>query len=369
MRLISLLKFSLVIFFFINSYVCWSADVHACQWGQSQGLILEPGQFNRASISGMDEITLASFNLYNIAGIKGQPGKLEVPNHYIKTPDQADELARSINLINPDVLAVQEVFNLEVLNYFCSEYLKGRYKPFLIPAGGRGIQSAFLVKRWMPFEIELRTQLNATWVDPAQNNKVVPVFTRDLPLIVIRRKGKPRSEPLFYVLLTHQKSQLDRPGDRNSVIWRTQQAHVTAHMVRRLSDQHLQAYGTYPNIIVMGDFNSDVKGSPSFSDLWTVGGLKDVFDMVNPRLTLNQRWTHIYYSPEPGANAKAVKRQLDAILVSKALFGKYLRVDVVRSRDRRNNVLRPPANVEELLKVSSDHALIAARFYLPGLFP
>jgi endonuclease/exonuclease/phosphatase family metal-dependent hydrolase len=208
--------------------------------------------------------------------------------------------ARAVKAVKADVLALQEVENLDALRLFNTRFLNSRYKYQLVIDGNdpRAIDVGVLSR--YPFGRIRTHQFDKK--SPRARSKI---FSRDCLEVEILLSGK-KTLTLF---VNHFKSMM---GGRSQTMARRREQ--TTRVARIIAER----YGSNPakaKFVILGDFNDYYEGanltqasrglSPLLGKAWLVD--------ANLRIKKPQnRWTHFW--------AKKKKyRQLDYILLSKSL--------------------------------------------------
>lgn len=229
-------------------------------------------------------LRVASYNIENLFDDVDDPalsGRYEDIDDE-KTSDACEAAARAIRLINPDVLALQEIESRESLIAFRDEYLKGMgYEHVVsIDAGDeRGIEQAVLSRyplsdatNWP--RLDLGGTHPAEWGREPNENAGKPITFHRSPLRVtvtvpVSEKGektekdaKPYELTLFVV---HHKS-----GGSPAIYWRDKESAKTAELYTAFVKEHPEA-----NVLLCGDFNSESRHEPMRH--YTSAGLVDVF--------------------------------------------------------------------------------------------
>jgi len=211
----------------------------------------------------------------------------------------------TIREANADVIALQEVENLDTLKRFRSQYLGGlRAYRYVVAIDGndpRLIDVAVLSR--LPL-VHARTYQHLR----AERS---PLFSRDCLEVDVDVGG--RTLTLF---VNHLKSMLDQDdpenGRRNTRARRMLQARTVKRIV---TDRFGPDAGNAP-FVILGDLNdylqTDAQGKPGILGLvrW------DQVENVVERLPDDDRWTH--YFPGQGSLLEGY-RQLDYLLVSRSL--------------------------------------------------
>jgi endonuclease/exonuclease/phosphatase family metal-dependent hydrolase len=211
----------------------------------------------------------------------------------------------TIKETNADVIALQEVENLDTLKRFRSQYLGGaRAYPYTVSIDGndpRLIDVAVLSR--LPV-VHLRTYQHL-------RSGRSTIFSRDCLEVDVDVGG--RTLTLF---VNHLKSMLDQDdpenGRRNTRARRMLQTRTVKRIVAN-------RFGSQPGdapFVVLGDLNdypqSDAQGTTGIRGFLTWDQVENVVE----RLPADDRWTH--YFPGLGSLLEGY-RQLDYVLVSKSL--------------------------------------------------
>ncbi len=213
----------------------------------------------------------------------------------------------AIKKIKADVIALQEVENLEVLRRFRSKFLGGSKK----------FPHALVIDSYDPRKIDVAflSRYPITHIKTHQdrkNKKKSRVFSRDCLEVDIDFKGQ-----TITLYANHFKSMMG--GRKKTRARRLDQANAVKAIIK---DRFGTKAGKHP-FIVLGDLNdymkTDSEGSPSLNPIvkWS-----QVENVVN-RLPADEQWTHFY--PK-----KKSYHQLDYILVSKSLAKKVEKVAIER---------------------------------------
>jgi len=204
---------------------------------------------------------------------------------------------KAIRELEADVVALQEVEDVDTLKNFRSQFLGGRSAyPYVAGVDGndpRKIDVAVISK--LPI-VHIRSYQHL--MDSV--SKTAPLFSRDCLEVDIDVDGRPLT-----LFVNHFKSMMG--GRKNTSARRKRQAKEVVKLVKeRFKDPRKASF------VVLGDLNDylekDQQGSSGISTLvkW------DAVENVVARCPKDERWTHYY----AGRNAY---KQLDYILLSKAL--------------------------------------------------
>jgi predicted extracellular nuclease len=225
--------------------------------------------------------------------------------------------AKAISALDADVLAVQEIENLDVLKRFRKDRLKNKGYTHVILVDGndpRQIDVAVLSR----FPI-----VRARSYQHLKDGSVF-LFSRDCLEVDIQVNGS-----IFTLYVNHLKSMLDKnnpsQGRKNTRPKRVKQAKGVMDIVKA-------RFGANPggqNWAVLGDLNdfqAAGQGTTSgITDLVTWSQLENVVD----RLPAQERWTHFFGGAPAGENKF---NQLDYILLSSSLAGATNAAPVIERR-------------------------------------
>ena len=218
--------------------------------------------------------------------------------------------ANAIKALNADVVALQEVENLDVLKRFRSQFLGGfRAFPHALVIDGndpRFIDVAVLSRHPI---LHARSH---------QSSKSSPrsrsfIFSRDCLEIDVDFAGN-----LLTLYINHLKSMIGgRSRTRNR---RLQQVRCVRNII---TDRFGSSRPGNKPFIVLGDLNDYIEqGEEHLSSLPELVQWNQIEDVLN-RLPLDERWTHFYSRGNE-------YRQLDYILISRSLRQKVTSVEVER---------------------------------------
>jgi len=244
-------------------------------------------------------------------------GKLVKPKNIKNTQTIADRILR----MNVDVLAVQEVEDIDILKQFNNEYLNGLYKYVILIEGNDprlidvGILSKYPIGQIV------------SWQQAVHNsNPNKKVFGRDLLQVNILSKS--REKKLFTIFNNHLKSQFvpfgqnKVKGTKSNNLRRKHQSEVIKSIV--LSEMR-------PNskFIILGDMNDSPKSAPlkpfvKDTNLDLFNALKSPKETRPPKhdtpMPLTTAWTHRF--KESGKPAKY--ELFDQIWLSNSLKNKFV---------------------------------------------
>lgn len=205
-------------------------------------------------------------------------------------------LADAILSSKANIVALQEPESLEAVDNFNRTLLGGKFRVFCAPSRDpRGQVIAFLIDASLPFDWEVSDLRDERWPDPSTGREEFLFPKGLLTLSAISRETR---EPVFAIAGLHLKSKNDRPNDKLSTRWRTEQVR---RMVKLLTPWLKRPFA------LVGDFNGLLHEEDCFAELFSTLGLKDTLDIVEYE---KSRGTHTHFS-----KGVAIEQQIDAILV------------------------------------------------------
>jgi predicted extracellular nuclease len=273
--------------------------------------------------------TVATYNMYNLFDEFNATDKDDPINDPEEVEFMLTKHARAIHdhLRVPDLIAVQEVENLEVLERLTqTEPIDGIYGAVLIDGpDNRGIDVGLLYRLDRVEVISAEARQTQTDLpdeygpgtdpnfpcDPGYN----PLFSRP-PLVVHLRtianswRCRYRSGTDLWLVINHFKSKgvypptYDDPEPR-----RIQQAEWVSSLVDEIQEGNRRA-----KVMVLGDLNSFNNEAPI--DTLQAGGLYNLINAVRKR----SRYTYIY---------RGVSEVLDYIMVSKSVRWRFIQARIV----------------------------------------
>lgn len=277
-----------------------------------------------------------------------------------KNPTELQGVAQAISESNPDILVLEEVEGLQSLADFDKNYLQNIYNPILLPGNdARGIEIGFLIKKDLPLKVVTETHKDMTWKDPAEGMREVPLFSRDLPVLLFYgiNDDPAKTKPLFAVVGNHGKSKRNRPGDRLSQVLRTAQYEAASKII----ESYYQRFGPQFPILMAGDFNTDVRTSPEVASL--KGDLKDALDLV--QYPTDARVTQTFHP----RNGPTQKSQLDGVLLSPSLSPFVTSAAIYRYKDASGRIKPIPETYDQRSLNPSDHFPIVVDLSSNLIFP
>lgn len=186
---------------------------------------------------GLKQVTVMSYNMLNMtenATWYGKPKKG-------KSAEGIRALGEVIKREDPDIIAVQEVQNSDVLQKFSTQELAGGYS-VVCPSssGSRGLPTGIMYKN----DIEL-----AEWKTHAPKTpKGEPIFMRDLLQANFKFKTPDGCEETMIVLSAHYKAMVG--GEAKTTPQRVQEAQATAKIIAKIKRENPDS-----KVVLMGDLN------------------------------------------------------------------------------------------------------------------
>jgi hypothetical protein len=339
-----------------------------------------------------ETLKIGSYNWENVLDYQGQREFDPATGKMVWTADPyekpAERLAQNIDVerrSNQDLGFAIEIEGMNPITQIIHDYLGDAYIAILVEGNDeRGIQVPFLAKLGLPFWYEVLSHRNvlAPAVTPAlinppirlplrtdgavaiqqlkkagQQATVQPagghpefLFSRDLPVVIVRPAGSAEdAEPILILAGTHFKSQRDRLDDPMSKNFRKLQVIEAIKILLRLQVK-------YPNtpILMMGDFNADIRTAEEFRSIWE-NGFRDSFDVAQS-VALADRITQIYFPK----GLPPVYSQLDGILlnVTAVMADILLAAEIVPYLNPDGSLMPLPKEFKDRLKQGSDHKKI-----------
>lgn len=209
-------------------------------------------------------------NSYYTCGDRGEPDAAELATKLARLSAYIGDVLKL-----PDVVAVEEVENLEVLQRLAVQLNQDHathYQAYLVEGHDpSGIDVGYLVRSSRVLVYDVR-QLGGkeTWTDPDTGKSA---FLHDEPPLLLEGRKLGAHSFAFQLLTVHPKSRIgvDQPesGERNRQK-RFKQAVSTAHMVQDLQTDH-----RHIPLVVLGDFNAF-----PFTDGWAdvIGIISGTYD-------------------------------------------------------------------------------------------
>lgn len=202
-------------------------------------------------------LSIGSYNLENYFDVFDNPYTADEGTD-VKRREEIHHLASALAVLDADVVVFEELENVHVLQAMVNDYLADKgydYVGCQQTNDGRGINLG-VISRY-PI-MELRSYRFQTLTNPAAPGKTWR-FARDLMRVTLD-VGLDRPVEVFCV---HLKSNGSRPGDPNSMLFRTAEAIRVKEIIRSevAKDPGMLA-------VVAGDFNSMYETRPDQDRPW-----------------------------------------------------------------------------------------------------
>lgn len=261
-------------------------------------------------------VTIATFNVENLfrrfkfsSKLSEEKTKEAVENGFIidKTkfvtvpaPERA-LTAKMIRDTKADIIALQEVENLDTLKNFCSENKLSSLYPYKLVIDGndpRLIDVAVLSK--IPFQRILTHQHlrdGSKWL-----------FSRDCLELEFEVDGKP-----FFLFVNHLKSMFDQKDPANGRATTAPKRQRQVDGILKIIDDRLKRKTSTAAFAIVGDFNDYPSGDCSLEKFFKTKWLHNVVE----NLPADERWTHYWHNTKLAEEERY--KQLDYIWISKAL--------------------------------------------------
>jgi hypothetical protein len=261
--------------------------------------------------------------------------------------------AKVIQNVNPDIFLGLEIDGEGMLEYFNENYLGKSYFPFLQQEDTKRKATSvvkdmgFLFRPELPFTIRYFSHRHLSYRNPI-NGELFPLYFRDLPVLEIwSPNSSRRGVPAFIFIAAHLKSKKRKAGQVDEGELRATQFEWIVSVIENRRD----AYGEDVNIIVAGDFNTDMNATNGvLRRFFKRTGLINPFNI--PQFFSRKRTTHIHFDQSSG---QAEPAQLDAFLVSKSFIPRVKDIRVHLNRNADGSIRPEPRNHDQKGEDISDH--------------
>lgn len=217
-----------------------------------------------------------------------------------KSKEKCQILANTIQDAQADIVMMTEVGGPESLSNFAKYVLNDEYLSFSLPSNSdRGIDLGYLVKKSLPYEIDIHSHINFPLPYPAKR------FSRD----VLRLDLKQNGEMKMILLLVHIKSKLDlKRADFEGRTRRVLEVKGLVHIY-----QDLCAQFPHTPILIGGDMNGHAgerDTEEEFRPIYEQTDLKDIAFLTG--IPDEDRFSYIYFNR--GGNRFV--QQIDYLFIS-----------------------------------------------------
>lgn len=311
----------------------------------------------------INELKVSTYNVLNLEQLKGkfvydkrQGRTVQVAPARFKPEEELRGVADTIRRTDSDILFLQEVESLPALEALVRDRLGGAYRIMMVDGNDeRGIDIAVLVKKDLPFDLELQSYRNVEMKNQLRGGREELAFSRDLPVLTVRKKGS--REPIMDFVGTHFKSQRDAAGDDGSIYKRTEQAKAAAKIIGEVRARH-------PGIpmVFLGDTNTDVRSAKELAPIWNAG-FRDALEATGKRP--EERITQTYHprreGEKPGTwiTEPTVYSQLDTVAIAEGnAKGIVKKAEVIPYLDASGKPKPPPDTYAQRKENPSDHRMV-----------
>lgn len=269
------------------------------------------------------------------------------------------KIAQIIKEESPDIMMLCEVGGMESLQNFNLLFLEDLYHPVLMEGNSdRNIDVGFLIKKQSRFFFDIVSNKNyplqlmypheQTSLLTGYVSNAAHLFSRDCA--ELRIFGKNRETPYLIILLTHLKSRLDPERiDPGGTEKRGAELKAAINIYNNLRRQ-------FPRIpvILAGDMNGFAgrpNTDPEFLPLYAETDLQDVLEVS--QINSSKRFT--FYQVKSGGRSEG--KQIDYCFLSPELHSciSHINTSVYQYKDEFGFAIDRPKNIEEKLRLPSDH--------------
>lgn len=299
------------------------------QFNQMQNV----NSFAKRNDAGGETLTVATYNIRNLFDGIQNPGK---EPEKAKPEKELIALAKAIETLNADVIAMQEVESKPTLQKFLDKYLPNHgYQVVLVEAyDARGIDVALISRIKVN---NVKSHKDVRFPVPGQTEQ--EGFSRDLLQVDLTAKNGYN----FSMFVTHLKS---KHGGEESSIKREAEAQKISEILQAFHNKNPKA-----NFILTGDFNDTPESKP----------LRPILAPMRSGLKLNDiimedmgNASHVYtYHP------KAYRSRIDYILTSPGMEAEYIRKSV---EIHKTNTTARGEEDKWIYFEASDHLPTTAKF-------
>jgi endonuclease/exonuclease/phosphatase family metal-dependent hydrolase len=266
-----------------------------------------------------------------------------------KTKEKCLMLARTILDAEADIVMLTEVGGPESLHNFSRFLLKDQYASYSLPSNSdRGIDLGYLVKKTLPYKVDLHSHIDYILPEPARR------FSRD----VLRLDLIENDHIKLVLLLVHIKSKLDMQkkdfeGRRRRVL-----------EVKGLIEIYKSLEAKNVPVLIGGDFNGhagEKDTEEEFRQIYEQTDLKDIAYLA--QVPEEERFSYIYFNRGGNRFVQQIDylfisdKYAPLIIPSECLFPRYKTVEGL--------ALPIPKRMEQKNILPSDHYPFLATLRLP----
>ena len=246
-----------------------------------------------------------------------------IPN---KNLGKVYEISSIVEEIDADIYMLCEVGGFESLYNFNKYFLSDKYNIYIEEGNDvRGISCGYLVNKRIKYDFKVRSNKKFK----LDNNRN---FTRDLLSLDFEINNE-----RYRLLMTHLKSLISSSKDPNGLIQRTRE-------IKGLCK--IYDFMTVENIILAGDFNSDIYEADEFKPLLETD-FKDIHKIIGS--SKEERTTSVFF------NGVRYLHQLDYIMLNDGLNKKVKSAYTYRYKTSYGDIMGLPENRSEKQFMPSDH--------------
>lgn len=265
-----------------------------------------------------------------------------------KSKEKCEMLALAIKDSGADIVMMTEVAGPESMENFARVLLNDEFKVLTLPSNSdRGIDLGYLVKKNLPYDLEVHSHINFPLPKPAYK------FSRD----VLRLDVKENGELKFILLLVHIKSKLDLK--KTDFQGRTRRSLEIQGLIKIYQDlSHLKV-----PILIGGDFNGhagEKDTEEEFRAIYEQTDLKDVAYLAG--IPEEERFSYIFFNR--GGNR--FTQQIDYLFISEK-YASLIQAEECyfpRYKNLNGAPLAIPQSYERKNTLPSDHYPFVGSFYL-----
>ena len=277
--------------------------------------------------------------------VRVKPGQKRSMSLRDKPKAEIQEIVDITQAAKPDVAVWEEVQDKAIMQEVQDKFGMRDYTPYALPSNDH-----FGIGMWVHKDLKVNVQYvshkDVMWNDPTQGGKSVPLFSRDVPALILTRPGE--IKPFLIVLGIHAKSKRDRDGDPESNMLRRAQFEGEENIIKEYEAQ----YGADVSLVAVGDHNTDVRTSSEVEPIKPE--LIDGFDAAPDSLAVDDRGTQSFFPRD----RNPVYSQLDAVMFNRSSNLKPVMARIVRYKDAKGKPKPLPSSFKERELQPSDHQAV-----------
>ncbi len=258
-----------------------------------------------------------------------------------KSKEKCLMLGKTILETDPDVVMMTEVGGKESLSNFAQYVLDDKYTALSLPSNSdRGIDLGYLVKKNLPYKIDLHSHIDYVIPHPANR------FSRDVLRLDLSLDG----EMKIIFLLTHVKSKLDlKRADFEGRTRRTLEIKALIEIYQDLEKK-------FPDIPILigGDMNGHAGEKETEEEFLTIYNTTDLKDMAYlAQIPEDERFSYVYFNR--GGNRFV--QQIDYLFIAERFAHLINKTECYFPRYKHlgGSPLPIPTRIEQKNILPSDH--------------